>query len=292
MIKRTALFLAGALLAGPLALTAQTTFPPEPSSTLPAPSQAPSQDRTQAIGIVPFKVDKPMPPFSRIGISGNASTLGGQAQVAVNINKVFNLRGTGNYFPYSTTFTVNGFNTTANIYLASAGVMLDGFPFRNGFRISTGALIYNINRATGTVAVPSGTSFKLNTDTFYSATANSITGATPISGTATLGLHTVRPSYVVSGGWGNMIPRNSNHWAFPVEIGAAFIGTPALTVNLNGWVCLDQTQTACYNFVTDPAAATARTDLHNQVIKWQNDLAQFKVYPIISFGVAYNFRIR
>jgi len=292
LIKRTALFLAGALLAGPMALTAQTTFPPDPSSNLPAPTQIPSQERTQAIGMVPLRVNPPLPPFSRIGLSGEISTLGGQAQVAVNINKVFNLRGVGNYFPYSTTFTVNGFNTTANIRLASAGVMLDSFPFHNGFRISSGALIYNINRATATVAVPSATSFKLNGDTYYSATASSLTGATPISGTATLGLHSIRPSYVVTGGWGNIIPRDSHHWSFPVEVGAAFIGTPALAVNLNGWVCLDQAQTACYNFATDPAAATARTDLQTQVTKWQNDMAQFKVYPIVSFGVAYNFKIR
>ena len=292
MIKRTALFLAGALLAGPLALTAQTSFPPQQTNPQPVPAQSPSQIRTQAIGMAPRKVDQPLPPFSRIGISGGISTLGGQAQVATNINNMLNLRGIGNYFSHSTNFTVNGFNTTASIRLASAGLLLDIFPFRNGFRISTGALIFNGNRAAGAVAVPSGTSFKLNGYTFYSANASSISGATPIGGTATLGLHSIRPSYVISTGWDNMIPRNGKHWSFPVEVGAAFIGTPALAVNLNGWVCLDQAQTACYNFPTDPAAATARADLQTQVTKWQNDLAPIKVYPILTFGVAYNFRIR
>jgi len=228
----------------------------------------------------------------RIAIVGGFSPLGARVQVATNLNSFLDLRASGNYFDYSTNFTVDGISANARAALSSAGASLDVYPFHNGFRVSGGALFYNQNRLTATAAVPSGTSFKLNGDTFYSATANATTGATPISGNAYLSLHAIRPAFTVTAGWGNIIPRDGGHWSFPHEIGVAVIGAPTVDVNLGGFVCLDQTQAYCYNFATAPEAAPARADLQTQVAKWTKDLAPLKVYPIISFGIAYNFRIR
>ena len=38
--------------------------------------------------------------------------------------------------------------------------------------------------------------------------------------------------------------------------------------------------------------STAQANLASQKAKYQNDLSSMKVYPIVSFGVARNFRIR
>ena len=38
-------------------------------------------------------------------------------------------------------------------------------------------------------------------------------------------------------GWGNAIPRSGRHFAFPVEIGAAYTGTPQFTLNVAGNGC-------------------------------------------------------
>jgi hypothetical protein len=268
---------------------AQTTY--SPSQTEVQSPQQPS-DRALRTETVTRQNTSPPEPLSRVAIGVGVSPLGPQLQVATNLNRHFNVRGTGSFFTYSTDFTTNGINATAKLNLASAGASVDIYPFRAGFRISPGALFYNQNRLTAVATVPSGSSFTLNGNTFYSANANTTTGATPINGTGTLGLHTSRPAFTVTTGWGNVIPASGRHWSFPFEVGVAFIGAPALNVNLGGWVCLDQAQTHCYNFATDPNAATPRADLQAQIDKWKSDLDPLKTYPIVSFGVAYNFKIR
>jgi len=216
---------------------AQTTYSPGQIEV--QPTRQPS-GRVKPVEIIPKKIDTPPKPLSRIAIGVGVSPLGPQLQVATNLNRHFNVRGTGSFFAYSTDFTTNGINATAKLNLASAGASVDIYPFRAGFRISPGALVYSQNRLTAVAAVPGGSSFTLNGNTFYSANANTTTGATPINGTGTLGLHTSRPAFTVTTGWGNVIPASGRHWSFPFEVGVAFIGAPALNVNLGGSVCLDQ----------------------------------------------------
>jgi hypothetical protein len=212
-------------------------------------------------------------------------------QVATNVNSHFNLRGTGNLFNYSTTFTTSGITAAAKLNLASAGASLDVYPFRSGFRISPGVLFHNQNQVTATASVPAGTSFTLNDQTFYSANTNAVTGAVPVNGNAVLGLNTHETAFSITTGWGNMIRRSGRHWSFPFEIGVAFIGAPTLKVNLGGWVCYDQAQTECADIAstTDPIAIAVQSNLTAQVAKWTKDLNLLKTYPIVSGGIAYSF---
>lgn len=233
-------------------------------------------------------------PLTQFALDGGVSPLGIQLQTATNLNSHFNLRGTGNFFNYSTNFTVSGITATAKLNLASAGASLDIYPFRSGFRVSPGALFHNQNQVSAAASVPGGTSFTLNGQTFYSANANAGTGATPVNGSAVLGLSTNKTALSITTGWGNMIPRKGGHFSFPFEIGAAFIGAPTLNVNLGGWVCLDQAPTNCSKFAstTNPIGASAQSALHTQEAKWVKDLNPLKTYPIVSGGLAYSFGAR
>jgi len=293
-MKRNALFLLVVffvvMLATTPALTAQSL---SPSSTL----VAAESSSDGAAGQVPSPITNaavPARPFSRIAFGAGVSPLGIQMQVATNINEHFNLRGTGNIFKYSPNFTTNGLTIDANLNLASAGLALDVYPFRAGFRISPGILFYNGNQVTASDSVAGGTSFTLNSQTFYSASANAATGATPVSGSATLGLNATKPAFTITGGWGNMIPRKGGHWSYPFEIGVALVGAPPLTANLTGTACYDQAQTECTNLAstTNPIAIAVQNDLQAQIVKWQNDLNPLKTYPIVSAGIAYSFHIR
>jgi hypothetical protein len=230
-------------------------------------------------------------PFSRVAFGGGVSPLGIQMQVATNINNHFNLRGTGNLFDYSTTFTTNGITAAAKLNLASAGASLDIYPFRSGFRVSPGVLFHNGNQLTAAASVPGGTSFTLNGQTFYSANPNAITGATPVNGNAFLGLNTNKTAFSITTGWGNMIPRSGRHLSFPFEIGVALVGAPILDVNLGGWVCSDQAQTECSDIDSpgNPIALSLQSNLSAQVNKWTRNLNPLKTYPIVSGGVAYSF---
>jgi len=229
-------------------------------------------------------------PFSRFAIGGGMSVMGPGGELTAYVNNHLNVRASGNAFSYSTSFTTNGFPAKASLNMAAARVSGDIYPFHVGFRISPGLMMYNGNELTASSSLAGGSSFTLNGNTYYSATANPLTGATPLSANALLGLHTNKPAFTLTAGWGNTIPRNG-HWSFPFEVGAAFIGTPAVQANLAGWACLDQAQTMCSNMAstTDPVALQIQGDLNTQIGKWKNDLDPLKTFPIVSFGAAYSF---
>jgi hypothetical protein len=289
-MKRTTLFLAMVMLAAPAILTAQS---PYFSSSLVAAEPVPDGGAGRAPSAYLTSTGTYARPLSRIGFGAGISPLGIQMLAATNLSNHFNLRGTGNFFNYSDNFTTNGINATAKLNLASAGASLDVYPSHLGWRISPGVLFYNQNQVTAATNVAAGTSFTLNGNTYYSANANSVTGATPVTGNGILGLHTTKPAFTITTGWGNMIPRNG-HWSFPFEIGVAFIGAPSVNVNLTGWACYDQAQTECTNISdpTNPIAQAIQSNLTAQEAKWVSDLNPLKTYPIVSGGVAYSFHIR
>ncbi len=232
-------------------------------------------------------------PFSRFGFGVGISPLGIGLQTATNINNHLNVRATGSFFNYNTSFTTSGITADAKLNLASAGAALDYYPFHAGFRLSPGVLFYNGNSLTATDTVAGGTSFTLNGDTFYSANANSATGATPAYGNASLGLNTTKPAFTMTTGWGNLVPRSGWHISFPFEIGAAFTGSPSLNATLAGWACHDQAQTQCVDLTSNnPIALQVQNDLKAQIAKWTNDLSPLKIYPILSVGVGYSFNVR
>ena len=236
----------------------------------------------------------PPGPFSRIAIGASVSPFGPGVQVTSYLASHANLRASGSMFRYSTNFTTSGFNANAQLHLASAGLAADIYPFRTGFRVSPGLLWYNENRLTANSFVAAGSSFTLNGDTYYSASANSATGATPLNANAALGLYTNRPAFTITTGWGNTIPRNGGRWSFPIEAGVALTGAPSLNANLTGWACYDQALTQCANVAstTAPLALQIQNDLSAQIAKWKNNIEPLKTYPIVSAGAAYSFGVR
>jgi len=297
-MNRTALILTIALLAAPGALLAQSSSSSfvaadsisESTSalTFEGAGQAASPVRGVRNG---GAISDGM--FSRLGFGGGISPLGIQLQVATNITSHFNVRGTGNFFSYSDNFTTNGISATAKLNLASAGASVDVYPFHLGWRMSPGLLFYNQNGLSASTNVAAGTSFTLNSNTYYSANANSATGATPVVGTASLGLNTSKPAFTVTTGWGN-IAKSTGHWSFPFEVGVAFIGAPSLKASLSGWACTDAAQTQCSDLSspTNPISQAVQSNLATQLTKWTSDINPLKTYPIVSGGVAYSFRVR
>jgi hypothetical protein len=212
------------------------------------------------------------------------SPLGIGLEVATNINRHFNVRGTGNLFNYTDDgITTQGFNVTAKANFASAGASVDYYPFHNGFRLSPGVLFYNQNKVDFVYTAQAGTSFSLDNHNYYSAG-----GAQAVVGTGSFGFGNGQAAFTATTGWGNVIPASGRHLTFPVEVGVAFIKQPTASLNLTGYVC-DSNGQNCTDVATDPMA---QADLAAQVKSYANDINQLKTYPIVKFGVAYNFRIR
>jgi len=234
--------------------------------------------------VVPPSTSGGLRPFSRIAVGGGVSPLGIGIQLTTNVNRYVNLRASGNLFNYTASnISTAGFNVTAKLNLASAGASVDFYPFRIPFRLSPGLLFYNQNKADVTFQAAPGTSFTLDNTTFYSAS-----GPNAVLGTGSFGLGNGSPAFTMTTGWGNVIPASGHHLTFPVEVGVAFIKAPTVALTLSGEVCDGHGQN-CQNVATD---SIAQADLAAQVQKYRNDFNPLKTYPIVSAGVAYNFKFR
>lgn len=211
--------------------------------------------------------------------------MGINLQAAVNANRYMNLRGTGNLLNYTVSnFSTNGLNLSGKLNFATAGASVDFYPFPNhGWRLSPGTMFYNHNAVSADVTVAGGTSFTLDNVTYYASSVN------PVTGIGSLALNTKNPALTMTTGWGNVIPRRGGHFSFPFEIGAAMIGVPAINMALTGGQACDVNGQYCVNVATDP---TVQANLQSQIAKYKNDLDPFRYYPILSFGIGYNFKIR
>jgi hypothetical protein len=233
-------------------------------------------------------------PFSRIGIGANISPLGVGIEGAIVLNNDFDGRINGNFFNYDTgRFEVDGFNVDAKLHMASAAAALDWYPFGSVWRISPGVMFYNGNQLSGIGTITPGSSFQLENQTYYSARANPVTGATPLMGTGALSLHHHSTAATATFGFGKYIPRSNRHWSFPSEFGVVFTGSPTIDVNVTGWACLDARQTQCSNVgdATTPIGKEFNNDLQARLNSWQKQLDKVSVYPIFSYSVVYSFNI-
>ncbi|KAA6460095.1 hypothetical protein DYQ86_13665 [Acidobacteria bacterium AB60] len=223
----------------------------------------------------------PMPAFSRMALGAGLSINGIDLQAATNINAYTNLRVTGNVFSHTVTgISTDGFSADGSLSLATLGAAVDYFPWpRHGFRVSPGLLLYNDNSLSAHATVSGNESFTLNHVDYYSSPTN------PVRATARLGLGSQNPAFTLTTGWGNMISRTGGHWSFPVEIGAAFVGTPSVKMTLSGTAC-DVTRVHCVNAATD---SNIQGNLQAQIAKYRSDLDPLKAFPIFSFGVSYSF---
>lgn len=288
-LNRLALCLTLSIAAAPLLAAGQTTTAPAELANpnlSPTPAAARTSRTAQTKTQTKAKAkETTLKPFSRIGLSGGISLMGVNLQAATNVNRYINLRATGNYFSYTmTNQEINDYSVSGNLNFATAAVSADFYPFpRHGLRLSPGVMFYNQNGATANVTVKGGTSLSLNNYDYYSSSTN------PIQGTAKFSLNKRNPAFTATTGWGNLISRRGGHWSFPVEIGVAFVDEPKIDMALTSGQACDSSGSNC---VDVSSYSELQTNLQAQVKKYQNDVSILKFYPIVSFGVGYNFHIR
>jgi hypothetical protein len=278
----------------PVCLPAQTAAESASQAAGQTTAQEPAQSQAPAIALAQLKKKNKknelveMKPFSRVALSGGISLMGVNLQVATNVNRYINIRGVGNVFQYTdNNIDISDVKTNANLNFASAGVMVDYYPFpKHGFRLSPGFMFYNQNRFTAT-GTPS-TDLSLNDVKYYSDPSYP---NQPIRFDANVGLNQRQQAFVMTSGWGNIISRAGKHWSFPFEIGAVFTGSPTLNLNVSGMGCFEQGgyETCGVNMATN---SDVQDNLKQENKKYQDDVNALTVYPVISFGVAYNFKIR
>lgn len=274
-------------------LFAQTSPATTDSSSQTTAATSPSQPAAPAHA--KKRQDVEPAPYSRLAIGAGIGLGGINMQAAIEANRHLNIRGIGNFFTYSVNNIkvggkngASGANVTGKLNFAEGGVALDYYPWpRHGFRVSPGMTFYNGNAISANGAMPEGNSITLNSTKYYSEAAN------PMNVNANLNLNTHKQAFTITTGWGNMISRRGGHWSFPFEIGAIFTGSPTVGLNIAGFGCTVQTDApingpSCVNMATNTGA---QNDINSQVAKYKNDLNPLQVWPVLSFGVSYNFGI-
>ncbi len=220
-----------------------------------------------------------MRPFSRLGIDVNVGTLGIGAEVATPLATRFNLRGSGNFFHYSTSTNQSGLTYVATLDMQSAQASLDWFPFGGSFHLSPGIMLYNGTKPVWSIQVPTNTSYSLNNVDYYSDPSD------PLSGSFKVTFPTMGPQFTI--GFGNMIPRkNSKHFSFPFELGFVYFGTGTTSSNFSGSACTAPNGVNCLPISSYPGF---QTNLAAEDAKIETYVKDARFYPILRMGLSYKF---
>jgi hypothetical protein len=218
-------------------------------------------------------------PFSKIAVGVTAGTLGVGLEVATPLSRRTNLRVDSHFFNYAQTLSQDGVSYSGTLRLRDFRASYDFYPFGGSFRLSGGVAVYNQFNVRAATSVPSNQTITLNDVDYYSSASD------PLRGNATVAFgHKVAPTLTL--GWGNAIPRSGRHLAFPVEIGAAFTGTPTFDLAMIGSGCETQDAATCQPIATN---AGFQSNLNAERKKISNDIEPLRFYPILNVGVTYRF---
>jgi hypothetical protein len=209
------------------------------------------------------------------GVGVKASFLGVGAEVATRITYHTNARAGFNILGYSRSFSKDGVNYGGHLSFRTVEAHYDIYPWAGNFHVSPGVLAYMGNPVTANAIVPANQSFSLGGQTYYSDPS------APVTANGKMNFNQVSPTATI--GWGNLVRRNKR-FSIPVEIGAAFQGSPKSTLNLTGNVC-NMPGISC----TSTSTLTVQSNVVAEQTKINKSLSAFKVYPIISVGFGYKF---
>lgn len=218
--------------------------------------------------------------LNKFSFGATVSPLGFSVGSATSLSRSLNLRIQGNFFSYSFNETLSGVSFDANASFHSIMGQFDWFPFqRSTFHVSPGVLFYNQNQLSGNGVVTVGESITFNNANYYSDSED------PIRGTGKVIFRKTSPMVTV--GWGNWVPRRrEKHLTFPIDLGFAYVGDPAIRFNLQGSACNGPNNFECGNVNTDPSF---QSNLNAQIVKYRQDLNVIRFYPIVSTGIVYKF---
>jgi len=222
------------------------------------------------------------PPFSKIAVGVTLGTFGPGLEVVTPLSRRTNLRVDGSFFNYDLSLSQDSVNYNASLRVREARASYDFFPFHGSFRLSGGVAVYNGFNIAANATLPAGSKISLNSVDYYSSG-----GSNALQANASLAYgNKVAPTFTF--GWGNAIPRSGRHFAFPIEIGAAYTDVPTFKLNATGTGCAGAPCTTGSTVIsaTDPVFQSNLTAQRNKII---NDLKPARFYPILNGGVTYRF---
>lgn len=218
-------------------------------------------------GLVPLAAQQssaPASPAHDMSVAFRFGTLGFGLEVSKLVASHLGIRVGGSLFSYSLTKTQSNIDYNASLKLHDFELLLDLYPGGRGSFHLTGGIVTNPLTITGTGQPSGGSTYTVNGTTYTAAQIGTLTAEGKFNGVGPyIGLGFGTPA------------TNGGALKFVFDLGAV-IGTPTISLSASGSGC--QPGSACGN------------DLQAQQQTTQHDVEKYlKVFPVISFGLAYRF---
>jgi hypothetical protein len=198
-------------------------------------------------------------PGFAVGVKVGTLGLGADLSLPIVPNRL-NVRLSGDYLNYSYDGTIDDIDYKLTLDFKTAMLLADWHPFANHFRLSAGVV------RNGSKVKLDGTptdDVEIGDHDYPPELVDTLTGQ--------LDFEDVAP--YVGIGFGNAIGSYEQTWSFVFDLGV-ILQTFDATLQANGPIS------------NDP---TFQEDLKKQEKDLQDSLDQFKIYPVLQFGVAYHF---
>lgn len=199
------------------------------------------------------------------GITGG--TLGIGPEVGYRLNETFGVRASASFLGVSHEIDSDDVTYDGSFDLESYGAMVDLYPFGGGFRVSGGFRINN-NRASAD-AEPTGGTFTFNGVDYDTTTL--VTSARTRAR-----VDDFAPALTIGYAGGNR-----SGFVFGVEAGALFQGSAKIDpITITG---------TCATAPATLGCGTIAADLEAERRDVQDDVDDYKVYPILQLTLGYRF---
>jgi hypothetical protein len=196
---------------------------------------------------------------SRVTAAITGGTLGVGPEVGFRASDTLGVRANAMFFGVGTDFNSDGVEYDGKLNLESYGAMIDLYPFRGSFRVSAGA---RINKNRGRVrARPTGP-VEVGDETYTPTQIGELLGRAEVKNVA--------PALTL--GWGGS---NRRGFLFGFDAGVLFQGKVRI-----------RQFTSSGTLANDPAF---RASLEEERQEVQDDVDDYKVYPIVQLSIGYRF---
>ena len=251
---------AGMAASEPEPATAETA---PPVATAPAASPEESPESAKAADANPMDRNS----RSDIAVVGKIGSLGLGAELDLGLTDSLGARIGLNSFNYKYNANSGTVNYDFKLQLQTVSALVDWYPFDDSsFRTSIGVM-YNNNKV-NLDGQPTGGTYTINGNTYSSTDVGSLQG--------TMSFNKVAPYIGI--GWGKPSPTGRG-WGMTTDFGVLFQGSPKTSLVATCGSAIAGT-TSCTQLQSDTAAENT---------KLQNDLGNFKFWPVASIGISYQW---
>lgn len=209
---------------------------------------------------------------SDFAITPKLGTLGAGLDITYAINKKLNARVNVNGGTLNADDTNDGVHYKGDLKAQTIGGLVDYHPTGGGFRISAG--LYNNSNELNLTSNGAANSNVMIGDRDYDLTNAKLE--------ANIGFNSAAPYLGL--GWGNSVKEDST-WNISLDAGILFQGTAKAKLKGTG-TAKDIATGLALDLATD---ATFQSELAKEEDNLNNDLKDFKAYPVIALGVSYQF---